>query len=90
MKLIRVKGIIAMISISLCLITKSVFSQDPNYQIYLCFGQSNMAGAGPIETQDLTVDSRFQFMKPQDCSSTNQFAGNWYPGIPPLWGCSGG
>ena len=66
----------------------NAFGQDPNYHIYLCFGQSNMAGAGDIETQDKTVDSRFQFMKPQDCSV--QKAGNWYAAVPPLWGCSGG
>lgn len=66
------------------------FAQDPNFHIYLCFGQSNMAGAGTIENQDLTVDSRFQFMKPQDCPAQNQYAGNWYAAVPPLWGCSGG
>ncbi len=65
-------------------------AQDPNFHIYLCFGQSNMAGAGDIETQDETVDSRFQFMKPQDCASENEFAGKWYDAVPPLWGCSGG
>lgn len=66
-------------------------SQDPNFHIYLSFGQSNMAGAGDIEAQDLTgVDARFQFMKPQNCPSKNQYAGNWYTGVPPLWGCSGG
>lgn len=65
-------------------------AQDSNFHIYLCFGQSNMAGAGDIEAQDRTVDSRFQFMKPQDCSAQNQYAGNWYPAVPPLWGCSGG
>lgn len=67
-----------------------VAAQDPNFHIYLCFGQSNMAGAGDIETQDRTVDPRFQFMKPQDCASKNQLAGNWYPAVPPLWGCNGG
>jgi hypothetical protein len=67
-----------------------VSAQDPNFHIYLCFGQSNMAGAGDIETQDKTVDSRFQFMKPQDCPAKNQYSGNWYSAIPPLWGCTGG
>lgn len=65
-------------------------AQDPNFHIYLCFGQSNMAGAGDIENQDLTVNSRFQFMKPQDCASRGQLAGNWYTAVPPLWGCTGG
>jgi hypothetical protein len=66
------------------------FAQDPNFQIYLCFGQSNMAGAGTIETQDRTVDSRFQVMEPMDCSSLSRTFGKWYPAVPPLWGCTGG
>lgn len=65
-------------------------AQDPNFHIYLAFGQSNMAGAGDIEAQDRTVANRFQFMKPQDCPAQNQYAGNWYTAVPPLWGCSGG
>ena len=28
------------------------FSQDPNFHIYLCFGQSNMEGAAKAELQD--------------------------------------
>jgi hypothetical protein len=67
-----------------------LFAQDPNFHIYLGFGQSNMAGAGTIETQDKTVDSRFQMMAPQDCPSLNRSIGKWYPAIPPLWGCPSG
>jgi hypothetical protein len=33
-------------------ISSSVFSQDPNFYIYLCFGQSNMEGQGTVEGQD--------------------------------------
>jgi hypothetical protein len=72
------------------LYSKNVNSQDSDFHIYICFGQSNMAGAGTIEAQDQTVDSRFQFMKPQDCPSIGQYMGNWYDAIPPLWGCTGG
>jgi hypothetical protein len=67
-----------------------VFAQDPDFHIYLGFGQSNMAGAGTIETQDKTVDSRFQMMAPQDCSSLNRSIGKWYSAVPPLWGCPSG
>jgi hypothetical protein len=68
----------------------NVFAQDPDFHIYLGFGQSNMAGAGTIEAQDRTVDSRFQMMAPQDCPSLNRSIGKWYPAIPPLWGCPNG
>jgi hypothetical protein len=73
--------------ISLCVIS---FAQDPNFYIYLCFGQSNMCGAGSIEAQDKTVDSRFQMMEPIGCTNRNQTFGKWYPAVPPLWGCNGG
>jgi hypothetical protein len=68
----------------------NLFAQDPNFHIYLCFGQSNMAGAGTIENQDKTVNSRFQMMEPMDCPGLNRSFGKWYPAVPPLWGCTGG
>lgn len=61
-------------------------SPDPNFHIYICFGQSNMEGQGPIETQDLTVDSRFQIMQAVNC--TNQPAGKWRTATPPLARCN--
>ncbi len=39
--------------IGLLLLTTNVFSQDPNFHIYLCFGQSNMEGQGTIEAIDM-------------------------------------
>ena len=35
---------------------------NPNFHIYLAFGQSNMDGAGEIEDQDLIVSERFKMM----------------------------
>lgn len=61
-------------------------SPDPNFHIYICFGQSNMEGQGPIETQDRTVDSRFQIMQAVSC--TNQPAGKWRTATPPLARCN--
>jgi hypothetical protein len=51
-----------------------MYSQDPNFHIYLCFGQSNMEGQDTIEEQDLAVDSRFQVMQADQggvCASMN-------------------
>lgn len=81
------------ISAMLCLIIFNIntHAQDPNFHIYLCFGQSNMCGAGDIETQDKTVDSRFQFMYPMvGCNDSKHTFGTWYPAVPPLWGCNSG
>jgi hypothetical protein len=62
-------------------------SQDPNFHIYLCFGQSNMEGQGTIESQDRTVNSRFQFLQTLDCSNLNRTYGSWYTAVPPLVRC---
>jgi Spy/CpxP family protein refolding chaperone len=35
---------------------------DPNFHIYLCFGQSNMESGGKMDEMDKTVDQRFQVM----------------------------
>ena len=46
--------------------TIAASAQDPNFHIYLCFGQSNMEGAGRAEEQDKTVDERFQVLQAVD------------------------
>jgi len=66
------------------------FSQDPNFYIYLCFGQSNMEGNARIEPQDTTVDNRFQVLEPLDCPNLKRTKGNWYPAVPPLCRCHTG
>lgn len=63
------------------------FAQDPNFQIYLCIGQSNMEGAARAELQDSTVNPRFQVMAAVDCANLHRTKGNWYPAIPPLCRC---
>ena len=65
----------------------NVFSQDPNFQIYLCIGQSNMEGAARAEKQDSTVNPRFQVMEAVSCDNLNRKMGNWYPAVPPLCRC---
>lgn len=69
------------------LTTFNAFSQDPNFYIYLCFGQSNMQGSADIEAVDKTVDSRFQVMQAVNCSNLGRVKGSWYPAIPPLTRC---
>lgn len=73
--------------LGLLLITTKIFSQDPDFHIYLCFGQSNMEGAGAIETVDKTVDSRFKVMEAVDCSNLARTKGKWYTAVPPLTRC---
>ncbi|MDF1548096.1 MAG: sialate O-acetylesterase [Bacteroidales bacterium] len=74
----------------LLILTTKTFSQDQNFHIYLCFGQSNMEGQGKIEAQDKAVDSRFQVMQALDCSNIGRTKGKWYPAVPPLCQCYSG
>jgi hypothetical protein len=64
---------------------------DPNFHIYLAFGQSNMEGQGDIGSQDKSVDERFQLLWSADAGSCNQNAskGKWIKAVPPLAHCQG-
>lgn len=58
---------------------------DPNFYIYICFGQSNMEGNAAPEDQDkVGVDPRFQMMACVDFQNPVREKGNWYTAIPPL------
>jgi len=78
-KLIVLVGILA--------VSINAFSQDPNFQIYLCIGQSNMEGAARAELQDSTVNPRFQVMEAVTCENLSRKMGSWYPAVPPLCRC---
>lgn len=65
------------------------FSQDPNFHIYLMFGQSNMEGQGPIEAQDRVSNPRVMLLQDQTCSNLNRNYGEWYTATPPLVRCWG-
>ena len=62
-----------------------ILSADPNFHIYLAFGQSNMQGYAYIESQDLeNVPQRFKMMAAVDMPLNGRIKGNWYTAIPPL------
>ena len=70
--------------------TASVYADpDPNFHIYLAFGQSNMEGQGTIEEKDKTVDPRFQMLSTID-NFNGRKLGTWNEAIPPLANKHGG
>src|SRR5580658_8632585 len=79
-----------LLSVTLLLVNASAFSQDTNFWIFVCFGQSNMegynmTGAAGIPQQDKTdVDARFQVLASVDFPSLGRTKGNWYTAVPPL------
>jgi hypothetical protein len=63
---------------------------DPNFHIYLAFGQSNMEGQGDIGNEDKTVDERFQVLwAADDGSCVGRSKGTWSKATPPLAHCKG-
>ena len=63
---------------------------DPNFHIYLAFGQSNMEGQGDIGDQDKTVNERFQVLWAADNGScSGKTKGKWSTAVPPLAHCQG-
>ena len=68
----------------LSLTTKAFADPDPDFYVFLCFGQSNMEGFPGVEQQDETVDKRFRVLATVDFSRLNRKKGNWYDAVPPL------
>ncbi|WP_339864230.1 sialate O-acetylesterase [uncultured Algoriphagus sp.] len=68
----------------------SVFAQDPNFYIFLSFGQSNMEGHSKPEPQDTVANDRFKVLQAVDCPDLNRKRGNWYTAVPPLSRCNTG
>lgn len=82
---------LVIVTIILASIGINAFSQDKNFYIFLCFGQSNMEGNARVEAQDtMGVDSRFQVMSTIDCSELGRQKGEWYIAVPPLCRCNTG
>ncbi len=78
----------AFIFVSTC---TTIVAQDPNFYIFLSFGQSNMEGYARIEAQDTTfVDPRFQVLEAVDCPGIGREKGKWYTAVPPLCRCRTG
>src|SRR5690349_15964656 len=55
---------------------------DPDFHVYLAFGQSNMEGFPGIEAADKTgVDPRFQMLAAVDFPTLERKQGEWYPAV---------
>ena len=63
-------------------LTVNAFSQDKNFYVYLCLGQSNMYGQAPFTSKDSIVSPRFLNMA--TCNDDDRKIGEWRKGVPPL------
>ena len=57
---------------------------DPNFYIYLCFGQSNMEGNAQWGSMDNVVDERFQMLATTNFDNPKRTMGNWYTAKCPI------
>lgn len=76
---------VAVLSASLCASAQEEKKPDPKFQIYLCFGQSNMAGGEGPDPQNLTIEGgRMYKMVVADMPRQNLKMGQWYQTKPPV------
>lgn len=67
--------------------TKAFADPDPNFYIFLCFGQSNMEGFPGIPQEETNLDKyekRFQVLAAVDFPNMNRKKDQWYEAVPPL------
>lgn len=78
-----IKAGLALVIVSL--LASESFSQDPNFFIFLAFGQSNMEGNAKPETTDKTnVNERFQLLPAVDWPDKSRTKGKWTTAVSPL------
>jgi hypothetical protein len=80
----RPKNLVTLLAALLAGVVSLRAAPDPNFHIYLCFGQSNMEGGGRIEERDRTVDPRFQALADFDQPDRGRKMGEWHDAVPPL------
>jgi hypothetical protein len=67
------------------LLTATAYSQDKNFLIFLCLGQSNMEGFPGIPEEDKAwKNPRFQVLAAVDFPEMKREKGKWYTAVPPL------
>ncbi len=78
------KRILFILSLITVAVLQSKAEVDPNFYIYLCFGQSNMEGDAIPEDVDMDVDPRFQVLAARDFDKPKRTMGEWYTATPPI------
>ena len=61
---------------------------DPNFHIYIAYGQSNMGGTADAQSTDKAENPRFKIFATQVCSGKGRNTlGEVYPAVPSLFNC---
>ena len=76
---------VALMCLTACTSKKNAEGPDPNFYVFLCFGQSNMEGNARVEAQDtIDVPDRFLVMSAVENDARGRVMGKWYKAVPPL------
>lgn len=68
--------------------TVAAAAPDPNFHIYIAYGQSNMGGTADAQAADKVENSRFKIFASQKCSAKGRNTiGEVYPAVPSLFNC---
>ena len=61
---------------------------DPNFHVYIAYGQSNMGGTADAQSADKAENPRFKIFATQKCSGKGRNTlGEVYPAVPSLFNC---
>jgi hypothetical protein len=85
----RTSVVLSFLASALAVLSKAVEQPDPNFHIYLAFGQSNMEGQGPAEVQDRIPDDRFKLIATTTDNCMGRELNQWYTAVPPIVNCYG-
>jgi hypothetical protein len=81
----KTKLVIFSLIILLLFNAKTFAEPNPNFYIYLCFGQSNMESGSRMEDIDREpVDERFQVLADFDNANRGWKKGTWYKADAPI------
>lgn len=70
---------------SLAIASAAQAQVDPNFYVFLAFGQSNMEGNATLPSPAMASNARFQDLSPVTCGSRTQ--GKWFTAQSPLVRC---
>jgi len=84
----RTSIVLSFLATTLSVISQTFAKPDPNFHIYLAFGQSNMEGAGDVEAKDRIADERYKMISTVD-NCMGRHLGEWYYALPPITSCFG-
>lgn len=63
---------------------------DPNFHVYIAFGQSNMEGQAAVIEENKVKNDRFKVLASVTCSNMGRTLGEWAVAVPPLFHCNTG